>query len=174
MKDFSQFIREVPDFRKDGLQFKDITPLLRDPTAFHKVVETFARHYKSQAVDVVVGTEARGFIFASALAYRLGAGFVPIRKQGRLPYHTHEVSYALEYGTDVVEIHQDAFPKNSRVLLCDDLLATGGTLAASIDLIKKLEGNLVGIAVLIELTYLTGRESLPECDFFSLIQYHTP
>ena len=171
MKDFSRLIREVPDFPKPGILFKDITPLIGNPAAFHRVLDEFAIRYKSKTIDVVAGTEARGFIFGTALAYRFGVGFVPIRKKGKLPYETHEVSYDLEYGQDTLEIHQDAFPKDSRVLLCDDLLATGGTLAASVDLIERLEGEVVGIAVLIELLELKGREKVPNHDIFSLIKY---
>ena len=171
MHDFSRFIRDVPDFPIPGIIFKDITPLLGNPTAFHKAIDEFALRYKLDAIDVVAGIDARGFIFASTLAYRLGAAFVPIRKKGKLPYHTHEATYDLEYGTDAVAIHQDAFPKHSRVLICDDLLATGGTLAASVDLIEKLEGHLVGIALLIELTELNGREKVPNHNIFSLIKY---
>ena len=170
MQDFSRFIREVPDFPKPGILFKDITPLLGNPTAFHKAIDEFALRYKCEGIDVVAGTEARGFIFAAALAYRLGAAFVPIRKKGKLPYETHEATYDLEYGSDTVEIHQDAFPKHSRVLICDDLLATGGTLAVSVSLIEKLEGHIVGIAVLIELPELNGREMLPNHGIFSLIK----
>ena len=171
MHDFSRFIREIPDFPKLGILFKDITPLLGNPTAFHRVIDEFALHYKSEAIDVVAGTEARGFIVGSALAYRLGAAFVPIRKKGKLPYRTCEAAYDLEYGSDAVAIHQDAFPKHSSVLICDDLLATGGTLAASVDLIEQLEGHIVGIAVLIELLELNGREKIPNYDIFSLIKY---
>ena len=170
MQDFSRFIREVPDFPKPGILFKDITPLLGNPTVFHRVIDELALRYKPEAIDVVVGTEARGFIFGAALAYRLGAAFVPIRKKGKLPYETYEASYDLEYGSDTVAIHQDAFPKHSRVLICDDLLATGGTLAVSVSLIEKLEGHIVGIAVLIELPELNGREMLPNHDIFSLIK----
>ena len=171
MHDFAQFIRDVPDFPKAGIVFKDITPLLGNPTAFHEVTDEFARRYKFEAIDAVVGIDARGFIFAAALAYRLGAAFVPIRKSGKLPFDKYEVTYDLEYGSDTVTIHQDAFPKGGKVLICDDLLATGGTLAASVRLIEKLEGNIVGIAVLIELTELKGREQLPDHDIFSLIKY---
>ncbi len=171
MHDFSQFIREIPDFPKAGIIFKDITPLLGNPTAFHKATDEFARRYKSEAIDAVVGIDARGFIFAAALAYRLGAAFVPIRKSGKLPFDKYEVTYDLEYGSDTVAIHRDAFPKGSKVLICDDLLATGGTLAASVNLIEKLEGNIVGIAILIELTELNGREQVPDYDIFSLIKY---
>ena len=170
MHDFSRFIREVPDYPKPGILFKDITPLLGNPTAFHKAIDKFALRYKLEGIDVVAGIEARGFIFSAALAYRLGAAFVPIRKKGKLPYHTHEATYNLEYGQDTVEIHQDAFPKHSRVLICDDVLATGGTLAASVDLIEQLEGHIVGLAVLIELTELNGREKVPNYDIFSIIK----
>ena len=171
MQDFSQFVREVPDFPKPGIVFKDITPLLGNPTAFHRAIDAFALHYKFEAIDVVVGIEARGFIFGAALAYRLGVSFAPIRKQGKLPHEIHETTYDLEYGTDAVAIHQDAFPKHSRVLICDDLLATGGTLTASVHLVEKLEGHIVGIAVLIELAGLNGRERIPNYDVFSLIKY---
>lgn len=171
MHDFSQFIRDVPDFPEPGILFKDITPLLGNPTAFHKAIDEFALRYKLEGIDVVVGIDARGFIFASALAYRLGAAFVPIRKKGKLPYRTREAAYDLEYGRDAVEIHQDAFPKHSRVLICDDVLATGGTLAASVNLIEKLEGHIVSIALLIELTELNGRAKIPHHDIFSLIKY---
>jgi adenine phosphoribosyltransferase len=171
MHDLSRFIREIPDYPKPGILFKDITPLLGNPTAFHKAIDEFGLRYKCEAIDVVAGTEARGFIFGAALAYRLGAAFVPIRKKGKLPYETHETTYDLEYGSDTLAVHQDAFPKHSKVLMCDDLLATGGTLAASVDLIEKLEGHIVGIAVLIELLELNGREKIPNYDIFSLIKY---
>ena len=171
MHDFSQLIREVPNFPKPDILFKDITPLIGNANAFNRVLDEFAVRYQSEKIDVVAGTEARGFIFGTALAYRFGAGFVPIRKKGKLPYDTHEATYSLEYGSDTLEIHQDAFPKDSRILLCDDLLATGGTLMASVDLIEKLGGQIVGIAVLIELLELKGREKLPNHDIFSLIKY---
>ncbi len=171
MQDFSQFIRDIPDFPKPGISFKDITPLLGKPTVFHKVINEFARRYKFEAIDAVVGIDARGFIFAAALAYRLGAAFVPIRKSGKLPFDKYEVTYDLEYGSDTVAIHRDAFPRGSKVLICDDLLATGGTLAASVSLIEKLEGNIVGIAVLVELAELNGREKVPGYNIFSLIKY---
>ena len=171
MHDFSRFIRDIPNFPKPDISFKDITPLLGNPTAFHKAIDEFALRYKLEAIDAVVGIDARGFIFASALAYRLGVGFVPIRKSGKLPFDKYEVTYDLEYGSDTVAIHRDAFSKGSRVLICDDLLATGGTLAASVSLIEKLEGHIVGVAVLIELTELNGREKVPDYDIFSLIKY---
>ena len=171
MHDLSRFIREIPDYPKPGILFKDITPLLGNPTAFNEAIDEFGHRYKCEAIDVVAGTEARGFIFGAALAYRIGAAFVPIRKKGKLPYETHETTYDLEYGSDTLAVHQDAFPKHSKVLMCDDLLATGGTLAASVDLIEKLEGHIVGIAVLVELTELNGREKVPNHDIFSLIKY---
>ncbi len=171
MHDFSQFIRDIPDFPKPGVSFKDITPLLGNPTVFHKVIDEFALRYKLEAIDAVVGIDARGFIFGSALAYRLGTGFVPIRKSGKLPFDKYEVTYDLEYGSDTIAIHRDAFPKYSRVLICDDLLATGGTLASSVSLIERLEGHIIGIAILVELTELNGRERVPRHDVFSLIKY---
>ncbi len=171
MQDFTQFIRDIPDFPKQGILFKDITPLLGNRNAFQNAIEAFANRYESESIDAIVGIDARGFIFASALAYRLGVGFVPIRKSGKLPYDTHEATYQLEYGTDTLTIHQDAFSKGSRVLICDDVLATGGTLAASIELVEKLDGTLVGIALLIELTALSGRDKLANYDIFSLIEF---
>ncbi len=170
-KTVSQFIRNVPDFPEPGILFKDITPLLGNKTALRDAIEVLAAAYESHAIDVIVGIDARGFILAGALAYRLGVGFVPIRKKGKLPWETHEVSYDLEYGTDTLAIHQDAFPKQSRVLICDDVLATGGTLAASIELVKKLEGELVGVALLIELTALNGRAKLSTDVVFSLLEF---
>ena len=171
MNDLSQFIRTIPDYPKPGIMFKDITPLLGNAAAFNAVIEGYANHYKDVPVDVIVGPEARGFIFASALAYRMEAGFVPIRKEGKLPYNTYQVTYDLEYGDDTLTIHQDAFPKGSRVLLCDDVLATGGTLAATIELIEKLGGDIVGIALLIELTELNGREKFGNVPIFSIFEF---
>ncbi len=171
MTDFSKFIREVPDFPEPGILFKDITPLLQTPHAFRDTVDKMAAHYKPKDIDAIVGIDARGFIFGSALAYRLGVSFVPVRKSGKLPYHTHEASYELEYGVDTLAIHQDAFPRGSRVLICDDVIATGGTIAASIELVEKLGSEVAGIAVLIELTFLNGREKFPDRDIFSLIEF---
>ena len=171
MHDFSVFIRDIPDFPKPGILFKDITPLLGNSTAFQNAIEAFTHRYESESIDAVVGIDARGFIFASALAYRLGAPFVPIRKSGKLPFDTYEATYDLEYGTDTLAIHQDAFPKGSRVLICDDVLATGGTLAASVELVEKFEADIVGIALLIELTQLNGREKLGDQKIFSLIEF---
>ena len=171
MSDFVKFIRNVPDFPEPGISFKDITPLLGNGAVFYAAIEVFANYYKYEVIDVIVGIESRGFIFASAVAHRLGAGFVPVRKKGKLPFDTHEAAYDLEYGNDTLTIHQDAFPKGTRVLICDDLLATGGTLAATVELVQKLGGDIVGIALLIELTELNGREKLEDLNIFSLINY---
>ena len=171
MNDLSKFIRTIPDYPKPGILFRDITPLLRNAPVFNAVIEVYANHYKDEGIDLIAGPEARGFIFASALAYRMGAGFVPIRKKGKLPYDTYEVTYGLEYGDDTLTIHQDAISKGDRVLLCDDLLATGGTLAATIELVEKLGGDLVGIALLIELTELNGREKLGDLPIFSIFEF---
>ena len=171
MTDFSKFIREVPDFPQPGILFKDITPLLQNPGAFRDAVDTMAAHYESKDIGAIVGIDARGFIFGSALAYRLGVSFVPVRKRGKLPYLTHEASYELEYGVDTLAIHQDACSPGSRVVICDDVIATGGTIAASIELVEKLGSKVAGIAVLIELTFLNGREKFPNHDIFSLIEF---
>ena len=171
MNDLSKFIRTIPDYPKPGIMFKDITPLLANAPVFNAVIEVYANHYKESGVDIITGPEARGFIFASALAYRMGAGFVPVRKKGKLPHDTFEVTYALEYGTDTLTIHQNDFPKGSRVLLCDDLLATGGTLAATIELVKKAGGDPIGIALLIELTELNGREKMGDLPIFSVFEF---
>ncbi|MYB65485.1 adenine phosphoribosyltransferase [Candidatus Poribacteria bacterium] len=171
MDDLSKFIRTIPDYPKPGIMFKDITPLLGNAPVFNAVIEVYANHYKDASVDVIAGPEARGFIFASALAYRMGAAFAPIRKKGKLPYDIYQVTYDLEYGEDTLTIHQDAFPKGSRVLLCDDLLATGGTLAASIELVQKLDGDIVGAALLIELSELNGREKIGNIPIFSIFEF---
>lgn len=171
MNDLSKFIRTIPDYPKPGIMFKDITPLLRNAPVFNAVIEVYANQYKNERIDIIAGPEARGFIFASALAYRMGASFVPIRKKGKFPYDTYEVTYDLEYGDDTLTIHQDAFLKGNRVLLCDDLLATGGTLAATIELVEKLGGDIVGIALLIELTELNGREKLGNLPIFSIFEF---
>lgn len=171
MVNLPDFIRDIPDFPSPGIVFKDITPLLKDPKAFRATIDQIADRYVQKQIDAIVGIDARGFIFGSALAYRLGVGFVPVRKSGKLPYHTHEASYDLEYGTDTLAIHQDAFPAGSRVLICDDVIATGGTIAASIKLVEKLDSKVVGIAVVIELTFLKGREKFPGYEVFSLIEF---
>ncbi len=171
MDDLSKFIRIVPDYPKPGIMFKDITPLLGNAPVFNAIIEVYANHYKNDEVDVIVGPEARGFIFASALAYRMGTGFVPIRKKGKLPYDTYQVAYNLEYGNDILTIHKDAFPKGSRILICDDLLATGGTLAATIELVEKVGGDIVGIALLIELPELNGREKVGNIPIYSIFEF---
>ena len=153
-------IHDVPDFPKDGVLFKDITPLLADPGALALAVELMANPFRGAGVELVVGAESRGFIFGTAVAQALSAGFVPVRKPGKLPRTTHQVEYGLEYGTDTVEIHTDAIRPGQRVLMVDDLLATGGTLRACCDLVEKIEGDIVGITVLIELMFLNGREKL--------------
>ena len=171
IQDLLSHIRDVPDFPKEGIIFKDITPLLQNPRAFQLAVDLLSDTYVGKDIDVVVGAEARGFIIASPLAYKLGAGFVLVRKPGKLPWKKEQVSYALEYGTDTLEIHQDAFKPGQRVLIADDLLATGGTISAAVDLVHQLGGEIVELAFLIELTALKGREKLKDYSVFSLIQY---
>src|SRR3954453_16666757 len=170
MEDLKNLIREVPDYPKPGILFYDLTTLLKDKKGFHDLIDRLCEHYKGHTVDVVVGVEARGFIFAPALAYRLGAGFVPVRKPKKLPGKTSSVSYALEYGTDTLEIHQDAIQPGQNVIISDDLLATGGTAAATAQLIRKLGGLVAGGAFAVELTFLNGRSKLPALDVFSLIK----
>jgi adenine phosphoribosyltransferase len=165
-------VREIPDFPKPGIMFKDIMPVLKDPLLLNQVVDYFYHQLKDKRVQYVVGIESRGFILGSALAYKLNAGFVPIRKHGKLPGLVERHEYDLEYGTDIVEIHTDAFEPGSRVVLIDDLLATGGTAAAAVKLIDKLQGDLVAIMFLIELTFLNGRTQLPTLvNTHSMIQF---
>ncbi|MBL7070595.1 MAG: adenine phosphoribosyltransferase [Candidatus Omnitrophica bacterium] len=171
MEDLKKIIRDVPDFPKAGIIFKDITPLLQDQGFFKKAVDSICGQYKDKKIDAVVSIESRGFIFGSAIAYKLGAGLVPVRKKGKLPYKTYSATYDLEYGQDTLEIHQDAVSKGTRVLIVDDLLATGGTLGATIDLVKKMGADIAGIAFLIELTFLKGREKHKDQEIFSLIKY---
>jgi len=169
--DFRKFIRDVLDFPKKGIIFKDITTLLKEPEVYKKAIDFLAQRYKKRKIDIVVAVEARGFILGGALAYKLGAGFVPIRKKGKLPYKTLEVTYNLEYGKDSLTIHQDGIKKGQNVLVVDDLLATGGTTEAVIKLVEKLKGKIVEIAFLIELTFLKGRKKLRKYPLFSLIKY---
>jgi adenine phosphoribosyltransferase len=171
MDDLKNLIREVPDYPKPGILFYDLTTLLKDKRGFRTLIDSLRERYAGKHVDVVAGIEARGFIFAPALAYELGAGFVPVRKPGKLPWKTAQVSYQLEYGTDKLEIHQDAVRPGERVLVCDDLLATGGTAAATVELVRKLGGEIVGAGFAVELRFLNGRSKLPGLDVFSLIQY---
>jgi adenine phosphoribosyltransferase len=171
VEELKKLIREVPDYPKPGILFYDLTTLLKDKRGFHLLVDSLCEHYADQKVDVVVGVEARGFIFAPALAYRLGAGFVPVRKPKKLPSATAKVTYELEYGTDTLEIHKDAIQPGQSVILSDDLLATGGTAAATVDLVRQLGGNVVGAAFAVELNFLNGRTKLPGVDVFSMIRY---
>ncbi len=164
-------IRDIPDFPKAGILFRDITPLLADGKAFRQAIDQIGERYVRQQIDLVVGVEARGFVMGSALAYKLGAGTVLVRKPGKLPYKTHRSSYALEYGTDSLEIHQDAIRSGQRVLIADDLLATGGTVSATVDLVQQLGGTIVELAFLIELCDLQGRRRLQNQSVFSLLQY---
>jgi adenine phosphoribosyltransferase len=172
MEDLKRLIREIPDYPKPGILFYDLTTLLKDRQGFQKLVDRLCDHYANRQVDVVVGVEARGFIFAPALAYRLGAGFVPVRKPKKLPAKTAQVRYQLEYGTDTLEIHQDAIEPGQTVIISDDLLATGGTAAATVNLVQQLGGIVAGVAFAVELTFLQGRARLPGLDVFSLIQYN--
>ncbi|HVA63373.1 MAG TPA: adenine phosphoribosyltransferase [Terriglobales bacterium] len=165
------YIRAVPDFPKPGILFYDITTLLKQSRPFARVVDLLAEHYASQSIAVVAGIEARGFIFGPALAYRLGAGFVPIRKPRKLPAPTVAAEYSLEYGTDKLEIHRDAITAGQRVLIVDDLIATGGTAIASTQLIEQLGGAVAGLAFIVELTFLNGRQRLAQYDVLSLLQY---
>jgi adenine phosphoribosyltransferase len=164
-------IRDVPDFPQKGVVFKDITTLLKDPQAFHHAVDQLADACRDREIDLVVAMESRGFIFGAPLAYKLGAGLVPVRKEGKLPAETYKMAYSLEYGTNVVEIHRDAVHPGQRVLVVDDLLATGGTAVATVKLVEKLGGVVVAVVFLIELTFLKGREQLAGYEVLSLIQY---
>ena len=162
--DLEKFIRDIPDFPKPGVGFKDITPLLRDPAALAMAVELMANPFRGKKVDIVVGTESRGFIFGTAVAQSLSAGFVPIRKPKKLPWKTYQMTYELEYGTDCLEIHQDAITPGQRVIIIDDVLATGGTMRAALHLTDQLKANVLGVSVLIELGFLNGRERLKPYD----------
>ncbi len=167
----ADYIRDIPDFPKRGIMFKDITTLLNNGKAFKKSIDLLAKKIKGKKIDYIVSVEARGFIFGAALAYKLGVGFVPVRKKGKLPSKTRSVTYDLEYGTDTLEIHNDAIKKNSKVLIVDDLLATGGTLKGVTTLLKGFKASIVGIAFLIELKFLKGREKLKKFPIYTLIEY---
>ncbi len=171
MEELKRLIREIPDWPKPGILFYDLTTLLKDRQGFRTLIDRLSEHYSGRGVEVVVGVEARGFIFAPALAYRLGAGFVPVRKPNKLPWKTVRVQYELEYGTDALEIHRDAVQPRQRVLICDDLLATGGTAAAAVRLVRELGGEVIGAGFAVELLFLKGREKLKDVDVFSLVQY---
>ncbi len=169
--DLKSKIRTVPDWPKKGIMFRDITTLLQDKEAFKYAMDKFYERYKDKEIDIVVGIESRGFIFGAALAYLLGVSFVPVRKEGKLPHHTMKQEYALEYGNAVVEIHTDAIKQGQKVLVIDDLIATGGTVLATIKLIELLGGQVVECAFLVELTDLKGREKLKGYNMFSLIEF---
>ena len=164
-------IRDIPDFPKPGILFKDITPLLADAAGLALAVELMANPYRKASIDLVVGAESRGFIFGTAIAQSLNCGFIPVRKPGKLPADKHSIVYDLEYGTDTVEMHSDAIAHAQRILMVDDLLATGGTMKACCDLVEKLEGKIIGIAVLIELSDLNGRGKLQPHDVRAVIEY---
>jgi adenine phosphoribosyltransferase len=164
-------VRDVPDFPKEGIIFKDLMPLIADRTAFAQSIDELAEWARPREPDIILGAEARGFIFGGALAYVLGCGFVPARKPGKLPWQTVEATYELEYGTDTLEVHADAIGSGSRVIVLDDVLATGGTAKAKIDLVDKLGGEVVGALFVIELTFLHGRDRLAGCDVHALIAY---
>ncbi|MFQ5901188.1 MAG: adenine phosphoribosyltransferase [Thermodesulfobacteriota bacterium] len=171
MEQLKKAIRDIPDFPKKGILFKDITTLLSDPVSFQRSIDLIGHRYIDKDINLVVGIEARGFIMGAALAYKLGAGVILVRKPGKLPYKTHKASYELEYGTDQLEIHQDAIKSGQRVLIADDLLATGGTVSAVIELVEKMGGNIVECAFLVELAFLKGQKRLEPHKIFSLLQF---
>jgi len=166
-----KLIREVPDFPKKGILFYDITTLLKDKVGFARLIDALSEHYLDKEIDLVLGMEARGFIFGPALAYRLNAGFVPVRKPGKLPAATSKVEYDLEYGSNTLEIHKDAIQKGQRIIIVDDLLATGGTAAATVTLAKSLGADIAGLGFVVELDFLNGRDQLKGADVFSLLHY---
>jgi adenine phosphoribosyltransferase len=169
--DLKRKIRNIPDFPKKGIVFRDITTLLADKDAFKVAVDKMTAHYKGEDIDLILGAEARGFIFGSLLAYNLGTGFIPVRKPGKLPYKTCQTSYDLEYGKNVLQMHVDAVKKGDKVLIVDDLVATGGTAKAKADLVEKSGGKVVGFCFLIELEFLNPRKILKDYDVYSLIKY---
>ena len=169
--DLSTFIRDVPDFPTEGIMFKDVMPLIADPAAFRETIERLAAWAGPRTPDVILGAEARGFIFGGALAYALGCGFVTARKPGKLPWETIEARYDLEYGTDSLEVHVDAFVRGARVIVLDDVLATGGTARAKVELVERLGGVVVGALFVIELSFLNGRERLAGTDVHALVEY---
>tara|TARA_B100000586_G_C19938031_1_gene354304 strand:- start:113 stop:631 length:519 start_codon:yes stop_codon:yes gene_type:complete len=172
METLKSVIRDIPNFPKEGIIFKDITPLLSNPTSFKKAIDTLKARYEDKRIDQVVGVEARGFIFASALAYALDCGVVMVRKPGKLPYKTYKKTYSLEYGEDSIEVHQDAFEKGQNIVIIDDVLATGGTLAACAELVNKnFEVDLVEIGFLIELDFLKGRQKLGNIPIYSMMHF---
>ena len=172
METLKSVIRDIPNFPKEGIIFKDITPLLSNPASFKKAIDTLKARYRDKRIDQVVGVEARGFVFASALAYALDCGVVMVRKPGKLPYKTYKKTYSLEYGEDSIEIHQDAFEKGQNIVIIDDVLATGGTLAACVELVNKnFEVDLVEVGFLIELDFLKGRQKLGDISIYSMMHF---
>ncbi|MBW6510016.1 MAG: adenine phosphoribosyltransferase [Desulfuromonadales bacterium] len=171
MDDLKNIIRDIPDFPKKGIIFKDVTTLLADAKSYQRMIDLLAHRYIGEKIDQIVGIEARGFILGAALAYKLGTGITLVRKSGKLPYKTHRVTYDLEYGSDVLEIHEDAFKSGDRVIIADDLLATGGTMAAVIQLLDRAGAELVECAFLAELEFLNGRSKLPDGKVFSLLKF---
>jgi adenine phosphoribosyltransferase len=170
-EDLRAKIREIPDFPKPGILFYDITTLLKDPAAFHESIDLMLKPYKDERIDIVVGMESRGFIFSAPMAYKLKAGLVPVRKLGKLPAETITVEYALEYGSNTLEIHRDAIQPGQKVLIVDDLLATGGTVRGTIELVERLKAEVVGLAFLVELGFLKGRERLEGRRVTSVVSY---
>lgn len=169
--DLKKYIRNIPDFPQKGVMFRDITPILKEPAPFKYTIETLVNKYKEDKIDKIVSVEARGYIFGGVLSYLLNCGFVPVRKPGKLPAETVSLEYTLEYGKNVIEIHKDAVTKGERVLVFDDLLATGGTVHATCKLVEKLGGKVIGCAFVIDLTYLHGKEKLKDYNVFSLVEY---
>ena len=170
-EDLKKYIRDIPDFPKKGIIFKDITTLLSHKDAFKKVIDIFTERYRDKKIDKIVAADARGFIFGGVLAYELNAGFVPVRKKGKLPYKAISADYELEYGTDTLYVHEDAISAGERVLVVDDLLATGGTAKATCDLVSRLNGDIIELAFMIELSFLNGRDKLKGYPVFSQIVY---
>ena len=171
MEQLKELIRSIPDFPKKGILFRDITTLLQNGSQFRRAIDTLAEHYEGKKIDQIVAVESRGFIVAAPLAYKLNVGLIPVRKKGKLPYKTVETTYELEYGTDTLQMHADAFQPGANILIVDDLLATGGTAKATIDLVEKLKGKIMGICFLIELTDLKGIEKLKGYEVLSIIKY---
>jgi adenine phosphoribosyltransferase len=171
MEDLKNIIRDIPDFPKKGIVFKDITTLLADAKSYQRLIDLLAHRYVGQKIDKVVGVEARGFIIGAALAYKLGAGIVLVRKPGKLPAETYKKTYDLEYGTDTLEIHTDAIKKGERILIADDLLATGGTMAAVVDMVNSMGGEIVECCFMAELEFLSGKKRLPAGKVFSLLKF---
>ncbi|MDF5712544.1 MAG: adenine phosphoribosyltransferase [Rhizonema sp. NSF051] len=171
--DLKSLIRDIPDFPQPGIVFRDITTLLRDPQGLHYTIDLFAQKFieADLRAEYILGMESRGFIFGSLLAYKLETGFIPVRKRGKLPGAVHSIEYALEYGTDCLEVHQDAFHPGNRVLIVDDLIATGGTASATAQLVQKIGGELIGFGFIIELRDLHGRKNLPDVPIISLVEY---